>query len=88
MHVQEQVQLKNLNTLNLNAMASHYVQINQPSDVIDALAFAEQQHLNVLILSGGSNVLLPQYIQALVLHLGTLREVSSQPVELRWKTHP
>ena len=69
MHVQEQVQLKNLNTLNLNAMASHYVQINQPSDVIDALAFAEQQHLNVLILSGGSNVLLPQYIQALVLHL-------------------
>ena len=69
MHVQEQVQLKNLNTLNLNAMASHYVQINQPSDVIDALAFAEQQHLNVLILSGGSNVLLPQHIQALVLHL-------------------
>ena len=81
MHVQEQVQLKNLNTLNLNAIASHYVQINQPSDVIDALAFAEQQHLNVLILSGGSNVLLPQYIQALVLHLGTRREVSSQPVE-------
>ena len=56
MHVQEQVQLRNLNTLNLNAIASHYVQINQPSDVIDALAFAEQQHMDVCILAGRSNV--------------------------------
>lgn len=69
MQLQAQVQLKNLNTLNLNAIASHYVQINHPDDVITALALAEQQHLNVLVLSGGSNVLLPQQIQALVMHL-------------------
>lgn len=69
MQVQEQVSLKRLNTLNLNAIASHYVQINQPNDVIAALDFAEQQQLNVLVLSGGSNVLLPQQIQALVVHL-------------------
>ncbi|KKW77136.1 UDP-N-acetylenolpyruvoylglucosamine reductase [Acinetobacter sp. AG1] len=69
MQVQAQVQLKNLNTLNLNAIASHYVQINHPDDVIEALKFAEQHNLNALILSGGSNVLLPQQIQALVLHL-------------------
>ncbi|MCH7313316.1 UDP-N-acetylmuramate dehydrogenase [Acinetobacter sp. ANC 3882] len=69
MQLQAQVQLKNLNTLNLNAIASHYVQINHTDDVIAALAFAEQQHLNVLILSGGSNVLLPQQIHALVMHL-------------------
>ncbi|ENX41173.1 UDP-N-acetylmuramate dehydrogenase [Acinetobacter sp. NIPH 2100] len=69
MQLQAQVQLKNLNTLNLNAIASHYVQINHADDVIAALAFAEQQHLNVLILSGGSNVLLPQQIHALVMHL-------------------
>lgn len=69
MQVQAQVQLKNLNTLNLNAIASHYVQINHPDDVIEALNFAEQHNLNALILSGGSNVLLPQQIQALVLHL-------------------
>jgi len=31
---------------------------------------------------------LPFLPQALVLHLGTLREVSSQPVELRWMIHP
>jgi len=69
MQLQAQVQLKNLNTLNLNAIASHYVQINHPDEVIAALAFAEQQHLNVLVLSGGSNVLLPQQVQALVMHL-------------------
>ena len=69
MQVQAQVQLKNLNTLNLNAIASHYIQINHAEEIIEALAFAEQQHLNVLVLSGGSNVLLPQQIQALVLHL-------------------
>ena len=66
MHVQQQVQLKSLNTLNLNATVSHYAQINHPDDVVKALAFAEQQQLNVMILSGGSNLLLPQHIQALV----------------------
>ncbi|WP_265588199.1 UDP-N-acetylmuramate dehydrogenase [Acinetobacter sp. CIP-A165] len=69
MNVQQQVQLKHLNTLNLNAIASHYVQIHQPHDVIEALAFSEQQGLNVLVLSGGSNLLLPQQLQALVVHL-------------------
>ena len=69
MHVQKQLQLKNLNTLNLNATVSHYVQINHPDDVVEALAFAEQQQLNVMILSGGSNLLLPQHIQALAIHL-------------------
>ncbi|WP_265596656.1 UDP-N-acetylmuramate dehydrogenase [Acinetobacter sp. NIPH 298] len=69
MNVQQQVQLKHLNTLNLNAIASHYVQIHQPYDVIEALAFAEQQGLNVLVLSGGSNLLLPKQLQALVVHL-------------------
>ena len=67
--IQEQFQLQNFNTLNLNAIASHYVQINQPDDLIEALVFAEQQHLNVLVLSGGSNVLLPQRLHALVMHL-------------------
>jgi UDP-N-acetylmuramate dehydrogenase len=69
MQIQQQVQLKTLNTLNLNAVASHYVQINSAEDVVNALQFAQQQQLNVLVLSGGSNVLLPEHIQALVLHL-------------------
>ena len=69
MQIQQHVQLKTLNTLNLNAVASHYVQINSAEEVVNALQFAQQQQLNVLVLSGGSNVLLPEHIQALVLHL-------------------
>ncbi|MDI9720151.1 UDP-N-acetylmuramate dehydrogenase [Acinetobacter junii] len=69
MHIQEHIQLKSLNTLNLDSTASHYVQINHANEVVEALDFAKQNNLNVLVLSGGSNMLLPQYIQALVLHL-------------------
>ena len=69
MQLQQQVRLKQLNTLNLDATASHYVQIQHANEVVTALAFAAEQQLNVLVLSGGSNILLPQHIQALVLHL-------------------
>lgn len=43
MQIQQHVQLKTLNTLNLNAVASHYVQINSAEDVVNALQFAQQQ---------------------------------------------
>jgi UDP-N-acetylmuramate dehydrogenase len=69
MHIQTQVQLKPFNTLNLNSIASHYVQVHSKQDLIDALAFAEAEQLNVFILSGGSNMLLPEHIDALVLHM-------------------
>ena len=69
MHIQTQVQLKPFNTLNLNSIASHDVQVHSKQDLIDALAFAEAEQLNVFILSGGSNMLLPEHIDALVLHM-------------------
>ena len=69
MNIQHQVQLQPFNTLHLSATATHYVHVKTLNDVIDALAYAEQQRLNVLILSGGSNMLLPQQIDALVLHM-------------------
>lgn len=50
-------------------MASHYCKIQSNEDLIQALEFAKQQQLNVLILSGGSNMLLPEQIHALVLHM-------------------
>lgn len=67
--IQTQVQLKPFNTLALNAVASHYVHIHSSDDLIEALAFAEQAKLNILILSGGSNMLLPEHVQALVIHM-------------------
>ena len=67
--IQHDVQLQPFNTLNLHSIASHYVKIDSIQSLIAALNYAEQQQLNVLILSGGSNLLLPEHIQALVLHI-------------------
>lgn len=67
--VQRQFQLKHLNTLNLDSIASHYVQIEHPNHILAALNYAQAEQLNVLILSGGSNMLLPGNINALVMHM-------------------
>ncbi len=67
--IQQNVQLQALNTLKLDAVASHYCQVHSTEDLLQGLKFAQQQKLNVLVLSGGSNMLLPAKIQALVLHM-------------------
>lgn len=67
--VQQQVQLQKFNTLHLKSVAAYYVQISTQQDLLEALDFAKQHQLNCLILSGGSNMLLPESIQALVIHI-------------------
>ena len=69
MHIQNNVQLQHFNTLNLGSVASHYVKVENEHMLLEALSYAEQQQLNVLILSGGSNMLLPEHIYALVVHM-------------------
>ena len=69
MNIQTQFQLKPFNTLSLDVTASHYVKIQNKEEVISALDFAEKEQLNVMILSGGSNMLLPQNIDALIMHM-------------------
>ena len=66
MQIETQKQLKPFNTLSLNAIASHYVQIHSPDELVEALDYAQQHALNVMILSGGSNMLLPAQINALM----------------------
>lgn len=70
--VQTQQPLQSFNTLNLVSMASDYVQIHSKDDLLEALAYAELKKLNIVILSGGSNVLLPKTLNALVIHIFTL----------------
>jgi UDP-N-acetylmuramate dehydrogenase len=47
MQIETQKQLKPFNTLSLNAIASHYVQIHSPDELVDALDYAQQHALNV-----------------------------------------
>lgn len=69
MNIEKQVQLKPFNTLSLNSIASHYLKIQSLEEIPLALAYAEQHQLPYMILSGGSNILLPEQIHALVLHM-------------------
>lgn len=67
--VQNNVELKSFNTLSLNSVASHYVEIDHKDTLLEALNYAFDKKLNVMILSGGSNMLLPESINALVIHM-------------------
>ena len=69
MKIEKQVQLKAFNTLSLNSIASDYVKISSIDDLVSALTYANEHQLNILILSGGSNMLLPEHIHALVIHM-------------------
>lgn len=69
MNIQNNVQLKPFNTLSLSAITSHYVKIQNVADVLDAVAYAHLTNLNILVLSGGSNMLLPEHVHSLVLHM-------------------
>ena len=66
MNIETQVQLKPLNTLSLESIASHFIKVETVTELEQALDFAQKQNLNVLLLSGGSNMMLPEYIDALV----------------------
>ena len=69
MNIQNNVQLKPFNTLSLSSISSHYVKIQNVADVLDAVAYAHLANLNILVLSGGSNMLLPEHVHSLVMHM-------------------
>ena len=74
MNIQKNVSLKEFNTLRLDAVASHYVKVQSKQVLTEALAYAQTQHLNVLILSGGSNMLPVQNIGAYGVEAGEFIE--------------
>jgi UDP-N-acetylmuramate dehydrogenase len=68
MNIQTQVQLKPFNTLP-ECCCITLCEIQSVDALLEALDYAGQQQLNILILSGGSNMLLPEQLHALVLHM-------------------
>lgn len=67
--IKKNIQLQLLNTLKLPCIASHYVNIDSNDQLVEALEYAEKAHLNIVILSGGSNMLLPEKLNALVIKM-------------------
>lgn len=66
---QEWVSLKPFNTFGIDVKARYFTQARNDDDVRAALADAAQRHVAVLVIGGGSNLLLTHDIDALVLHM-------------------
>ena len=59
--LKENVELKNLTTLNIGGTARFFVSAETVEDVIETVGFAEQNGLEIFILGGGSNVLISDH---------------------------
>jgi len=67
--VRHDVSLESFNTLRLPAIASHYVELTSESDVEEIVRYAKVNVLPILWLGGGSNLVLSDRIEALVVRI-------------------
>lgn len=68
---QEQVSLKPYNTFGIDVKARYFTQAHDDQEVRLALTQAQQSGVPVLVIGGGSNLLLTRDIDALVLHMAS-----------------
>ncbi|MEO8492429.1 UDP-N-acetylmuramate dehydrogenase [Pseudomonas sp.] len=71
LQVLSQVSLKPFNSFGIDVRAQLFAEAHSDAEVRDALAYAAAQALPVLVIGGGSNLLLTQDIPALVLRMAT-----------------
>lgn len=67
--VQEQVSLRPYNTLAVDVRARYFVPVQSLEQLQAALAWAEERSVAVLLLGGGSNLVLANDLDMLVIHL-------------------
>ena len=70
--VQSQVSLKPYNTFGIDVKAHYFAQARNDDEVRDVLAHAAERQLPVLVIGGGSNLLLTADIAALVLRMASV----------------
>ena len=71
LQVLAQVSLKPFNSFGIDVRAQFFAEARSDADVREALAYASTQGLPLLVIGGGSNLLLTQDIPALVLRMAT-----------------
>lgn len=71
LQVQAQVSLKPFNSFGIDVRARLFAEAHTDADVREALAYATGQQLPLLVIGGGSNLLLTQDIDALVLRMAS-----------------
>ncbi|MCP3753093.1 UDP-N-acetylmuramate dehydrogenase [Pseudomonas sp. SBB6] len=68
---QQQVSLKPYNTFGIDVKARYFTEVHSDDEVRQALARASEQGVPVLVVGGGSNLLLTGDIQALVMRMAS-----------------
>lgn len=71
LQVQARVSLKPFNTFGVDVQAQQFAEAHNDADVREALAYCAEQQLPLLVIGGGSNLLLTADIPALVLRMAT-----------------
>lgn len=69
MNIQENVSLKPFNTFGIDKKAKFYCLTNSPEEVKQALLWAKKSNQPIFVLGGGSNILLTQDIDGLVIKI-------------------
>jgi len=77
--MQENFSLKPYNTFGVEAKSQYFTEVRSVKELKDAINFSKFQNLKVLFLGGGSNILLTQYFEGLVIKLD-LKGISEQVV--------
>lgn len=70
MKIEKNISLKKFNSFGIDVKASHYVKINSTDELSDVLSSTTPSFNDPFILSGGSNLLLMNDLDRLVIHLG------------------
>ena len=73
--IEKHVELSSYTTMGVSSMAQYLARINSVESLIEALNWAKKNKVAVLVLGGGSNVLLPSYFEGLVLLIGLKKKV-------------
>jgi UDP-N-acetylmuramate dehydrogenase len=77
--------LQKFNTLAVPAMAQHFVSVKTDDELREALAFARTEKLPLLLLGGGSNIVLRDDFPGLVIHIKSQgKEIVSENDEFVW----
>jgi UDP-N-acetylmuramate dehydrogenase len=67
MQIQSDVSLKDYSTMRLGGNAKHLVHVTSKQELADAVAWAEERHLPMLVLGGGSNIIFSNGYEGLVI---------------------
>ncbi|TFV97780.1 UDP-N-acetylmuramate dehydrogenase [Algoriphagus kandeliae] len=69
MNIQENISLKPYNSFGLDKKARFFTAVESIDDLREALEFANRKKISVIILGGGSNILLTKDLEALVIKI-------------------